>query len=206
MSDNGFASIKEASSSRAAAWLAQRSPDEVNQAAVLMAKEHGITLNVPQTMTDLRVVTFMGYETVFGDGDFAAASEELRKLLTPASKKEIEAYLAELSVITARRQADEFEERLRLRAYVVRLSRFPADVARHALLVHAWHYWPTWAELEKVCSVKVAPRWRMIRALEREIGKEPPIVRADAEDWEAVRLSSDQREHECRLWDRHFKI
>lgn len=100
-----------------------------------------------------------------------AALADLRKFMTPAPKREIEAWLAELSVLVAKRPSDEFEESLRIEAYAARLSGYPADVARAALLGRTWKFWPTWDELEKVCHSLESPRRVMIRALER--GPEP---------------------------------
>ena len=51
-----------------------------------------------------------------------------------APRREIEAWLAELSVIVARRGQPEFDEVLRLEAYAGRLQSYPADVAKAALL------------------------------------------------------------------------
>lgn len=100
-----------------------------------------------------------------------AALADLRKFCTPAPKREIEVWLAELSVLVAKRPGDEVEESLRVEAYAGRLSDFPADVARSALLGKTWKFWPTWEELEKVCNSLASPRVVMIRALER--GPEP---------------------------------
>ena len=108
-----------------------------------------------------------------------AALADLRKFMTPAPKREIEAWLAELSVLVAKRPGDAFEESLRIEAYAGRLSGYPADVARSALLGKTWKFWPTWDELEKVCNSLESPRRVMIRALERgpdpkEAPRRPP--------------------------------
>jgi hypothetical protein len=92
---------------------------------------------------------------------------DLEKMKTPAPKSEIEVWLAELSVIVRRRPDDEFAENLRIAAYASRLAQFPADVARAALLTHTWEFWPSWAELQKVCAALVAPRDAIISAVSR---------------------------------------
>lgn len=79
-----------------------------------------------------------------------------------ATTNQIEEWLAELSVITRRRQDDEITESLRLAAYSRRLSQYPADVAAEALLRHRWLFFPAWAELEEVCERLVTPRRAML--------------------------------------------
>lgn len=111
-----------------------------------------------------------------------AAANALRKLATPAEARDVEGWLAELSVIVAKRVDDEFSESLRLEAYASRLRRFPADVARAAVLDHPWRFWPAWAELEKVCDRLMAPRRAMLNALERGKAPQPePRERITAE-------------------------
>lgn len=96
-----------------------------------------------------------------------AAIDDLEKLLTPAPPEQIEAWLAELSVIAPKRASDAFEESLRLTAYTSRLGAYPADVARYATIVRRWQFWPSWAELEAACEEAVRPRLQMIAALRR---------------------------------------
>lgn len=100
-------------------------------------------------------------------GDHAAALADLRNFLTPAPIRTIEAWLAELSVIVARRADDEFADELRVSVYSSRLSRFPADVVRAVLTEATYKFWPTWEELEKRCRALTGPRLQMIAALER---------------------------------------
>lgn len=80
----------------------------------------------------------------------ADAMEMLARASTPAPKRQIEGWLAELSVLVAKRQDDEFAENLRVEAYCGRVGRYPADVARVALLHRTWRFWPTWDELAGV--------------------------------------------------------
>lgn len=155
--------------SPAAAWLAKRSPHEVNTALASRASHAGIELSLSDkafTTADGRTLWVTGAVRVHGEGDALAFADELRGFLTPAPRSALEGWLAELSVITARRQGDEFEEELRLRAYAQRLAAYPADVARHVCLVHSWRFWPSWAEMEEVCRAAVSMRHATIRALE----------------------------------------
>jgi hypothetical protein len=105
-------------------------------------------------------------------GDHAAALADLRNFMTPAPIRQIEAWLAEMSVIVAKRQGDEMEEGLRITAYSSRLSRYPADVAKTVTIGSSYKFWPTWDELEKRCDALTSPRRQMIAALER--GPQPP--------------------------------
>ncbi|MDB6454728.1 hypothetical protein [Falsirhodobacter sp. 20TX0035] len=118
-----------------------------------------------------------------------AAIEDLRNFMTPAPAREIEAWLAELSVIVARRADDEFGEELRIAAYAGRLGRYPADVVRDVLLRQTYRFWPTWEELEKRCEAMTGPRRHMIHAM--EVGpapKEQP--RRAATDEERARIQA----------------
>ena len=104
-------------------------------------------------------------------GDHAAALADLRNFLTPAPIREIEGWLAVLSVKVAKRRDDEFTEELRLTTYAAELAQYPADVAR-AVTQMTYGFWPTWQEMEGRCKALVGPRLRMIAALEQ--GPKPP--------------------------------
>ena len=114
-----------------------------------------------------------------------AALADLKKFMTPAPIRRIEEWLAELSVICAKRRDSDFDEGLRLTAYASRLSRYPADVVRHALLERTWQFWPTWAELEKVCAAKTGPRKQMVHALEHPTHHSEPTKRPPTEEEKA---------------------
>jgi hypothetical protein len=98
------------------------------------------------------------------EDDRTALAVDLRRLLTPAPIREIEGWLAELSVIVARRPQEEVDEAVRLTAYSNRLAAYPADVARHALLGLRWKFWPTWDELAEVCDGLASTRKVMVAA------------------------------------------
>ena len=172
----GAAGSTGGSSSALAPWLAARHPEEVDRAAVSRASSCGVSLHVDHDYRfprdeqgrSLGVVTVVRGCRVEGSPEArAAALRDLRRLLEPATVVQLEHWLAELSVIVARRPDDEAGETLRVAAYVRRLQGFPADVARAALLEHRWRFWPSWAELEEVCRRLGAPRRAMIAALER---------------------------------------
>lgn len=101
--------------------------------------------------------------SVSGDAEARRnAVEAISGFFTEAPTGKIEEWLAELSVITRRRQDDDITENLRLSAYASRLAEYPADVAREALLRHKWLFFPAWAELQDVCEQLVTPRRAML--------------------------------------------
>ena len=116
-----------------------------------------------------------------------AALVELRRFfLTPPPQREMEAWLAELSVITAKRADDEFTEQLRLKAYSERLADYPADVVREVLLKRTWRFWPAWAGLEEVCKdPRATTGAHILRAIETETERE------EARAQEAARVEAD---------------
>lgn len=157
--------------SRLLSWLVDRAPDKVDSALVSRASSRGVTLRV--TMTGGRTseggfdIWARGCEA---DGPADAMQqmiEDVEATMMPAPIDMIERWLAELSVIVARRPDDEFGDELRVTAYASRLSRYPADVARKAALGVSWKFWPAWSEMERVCERSVAGRRHMIDALRR---------------------------------------
>ncbi|MFT6299942.1 MAG: hypothetical protein ACJAWC_003318 [Yoonia sp.] len=96
-----------------------------------------------------------------------AALADLIKFQTPASPRQIECWLAELSVLCASRLREEMESALMITAYSSRLANYPADVVHDALLKKTWKWWPTWDELQKYCEAAASPRRHMIAALKK---------------------------------------
>lgn len=119
-----------------------------------------------------------------------AARRKLAPSMTPPEADQVSMWLAELSVITARREDDAATESLRLAAYASRLREYPADVVREALMVRRWKFFPAWAELADACDALVKPRRDMLAALER--------ARADADRKaaEASALPAPGQHHE----------
>jgi len=169
-----------ADTQRVAAWLARQSPADMDKAAVSRASSHGVGLRVryesryPSGPNGERLPSYdvaVGCDIGGTPDGIAAALADLRNFMTPAPAREIEGWLAELSVIVARRADDAFADELRVAAYASRLGRYPADVVRLVLLGQTYRFWPTWEELEKRCEAMTGPRRHMIAALER--GHEP---------------------------------
>ena len=182
------------------AWLANHSPAEVDKAAVSQALRRGVGLEVKydyrfpkdEKGNSLPMVVICKGCGVSGDEEGQAlALADLRKLQAPADVRMIEGWLAELSVVTAKRSDDEFTEELRLEAYASRLRKFPADVARAAVLDSPPKFWPTWNELEARCKSLSSPRNVMIAALENN---SPRQVTEDRERVTAARAAEIMRE------------
>lgn len=123
--------------------------------------------------------TFMPRDvSLAGDAvELAALADAYRKGMTRPSPDRVEEWLAELSVIVARRPDDDITEALRLRAYTNRLCEYPADVVREALCKVTWKYWPCWEELKGVCDALSAPRRVTLAAIERAMNREPSAPR-----------------------------
>ena len=178
--------------SRLVEWLAKRSPADVDKAAVSQASRHNVGLRLEcdyrfpkdEKGNSLGMVTLVkGCAVTGSEDDRRAALADIEKLQAAAPVPVVEGWLAELSVITAKRADDVFSETLRLEAYTSRLRRYPADVAREALLARTWKFWPSWAELEAICDRMAAPRKAMVKAL----AADPPNTTEDRE-----RVSADR--------------
>ena len=117
------------------------------------------------------------------------ALADLQNFMCPAPVRAIEGWLAELSVIVAKRQDDEFGEELRIAAYSSRLSEYPADVVRTVLLKDTYKFWPTWEELHRRCEQLTGPRRNMIAALSRPPVQPEPSRRL-ATDEEKARIQA----------------
>jgi hypothetical protein len=139
-----------------------------------------------------------GCEVAIAEGaDLEAAMDDLEKFQTPAPKRQVERWLAELSVLSAKRQDDGFSEALRLEAYATRLCQYPADIARNAVLGHSWKFWPTWSELEQVCENLASVRRSMAASLRRRSEPQP-------QDPGWRQATAEERQRAQELIDRLF--
>lgn len=163
----------------------------MDKAAVSRAQSHGVNLEIkyegryPVGQNGEYLPSYQVAVGCYIDGMQEArdaAIDDLRKFQTPAPVRQIEMWLAELSVLTAGRGTDGLEAELQLTAYASRLEDYPADVVRYALLKHTWKWFPSWAELEKVCVTKAAPRKHMIAALSMPEPDDEPVRRPQTRD------------------------
>ena len=174
--------VTPANSGRAVAWLVQRSPSEVDRALRSLASSHNVALQVSYDTRQTRdiagnVTTHFFAKSCQGSGQIEDAERVAAKIaaaMEPAPVGMIEGWLAELSVIVARKKDDEFGETLRIEAYASRLRAYPADVAKAALLGRVWRFWPSWAELADLCDSMVMERQHMLSAAYRLIKPAPP--------------------------------
>jgi hypothetical protein len=111
-----------------------------------------------------------------------AAIADLQNFMTKPEVRSVETWIAELSVLTAGRGREGFDAELMVSAYASRLSAYPADVVRYALLGKTWKWFPTWDELEKVCEAKTAPRRHMLAAMAQPVPDNEPQRREPTQD------------------------
>lgn len=190
--------IRLQDSSEIATWLAKHDPEDMDKAAELRALSHGANLEVRyqgRYPTGPNGESLPSYTVAVGCGiagssaSREAALADLIKFQTPAPVRQIERWLAELSVLTAGRGTDGIEAELQLTAYSSRLTKYPADVAKYALLDHRWKWFPAWAELERVCEAKAGPRRHMIAALSQP-EPDPEPTRRPATQEEKDRIAA----------------
>lgn len=197
MQRGGRGAVAQSSDSQVSDWLGRQRPADMDAAALSRASLHGVGLKVRyegrypvgpggDALPSYRMA--VGCEA-HGDADaMARALADLRNFMTPATSRQIEGWLARMSVVVAKRQDDAFGDELRVVEYASRLGRYPADVVHHALLGKSWQWWPTWAELERECEAMTAPRRQMIAALER--GPVPVIERRPPTPEERARIQA----------------
>lgn len=186
------------SSAKIAAWLAGKNPADMDKVAVSRALSHGVGLRVrhegrfPSGPNGERLpsYTLASGCDIRGDPEsIASALRDLRNFMTPATPRQIEGWIARMSVVTAKRKDDDFSEELRIMEYSSRLAIYPADVVHHVLIKDTYKFFPTWDELHKRCEALTSPRAHMIAALER--GPEPPEpVRRPPTDDERARVKA----------------
>jgi len=184
---------------RVAAWLSRQKPRDMDAAAVSRASSHNVSLTVKsrfmfpvgengERLPSYEIAT--GCEVSGTPEDIRAALADLRNFETPAPRRQIEMWLAELSVMVAKRQEDEFSEQLRVEAYASRLSQYPADVVRTVICEGTFKFWPTWDELKRKCDALASPRRSMIAALASYREPEPEPQRRAATDEEKARIAA----------------
>ncbi len=117
----------------------------------------------PSTYQPIESISISGTDTAVTD-----VLERAKHVLMPAPDETIRVWLAELSVLVARRLDDDMTETLRLQAYTDRLRLYPADVVHHVLLKKTYKFWPTWDELEARLNSLIEERRAIIAALERQ--------------------------------------
>ncbi len=181
---------------RVVEWLASRSPYQVEKALVSRASSRNVDLDIiyehrfprDDKGRPLPVQSVFRGVTVRGDREqIKKVCDDFRKALAPATQEMIEGWLAELSVITAKRNDDDFAEMLRIGAYVARLQRYPADILYEILLRRSHKFFPTWADLEPDLERMTRARHAVIHSLETKAKPpEPYEPRCSAESARSI--------------------
>lgn len=167
--------------------LAARTPAEVDSRLVSSALQCGVELRERYDPASRMMVMRATAKSL---DEVDAVTSKFVHAMTPPTRDQSEAWIAELSVITARREDDPGTEALRLTAYASRLADYPADVVKHALLSRRWKFFPSWSELADACDELVLPRRRMMRALdEAERRARKP---EDADEPQPARISAER--------------
>lgn len=86
------------------------------------------------------------------------AKETMAAAMAPAHQADIELWIAELSIITAKRNTSEAGAELLLIAYGTRLAQYPGDIVRETLKGWSGKWFPTWGELKEILDARTAPR------------------------------------------------
>lgn len=155
-------------------WLAARSPREADRELASLARSHGVNFSVEREITFSKLgpngeMLPPREPRCLGVAVRGAWSEELAErakcFLMPAPQDVIEQWLAELSVMVAKRADDDLSEELRLTAYAKRLQDYPADMVCHVLLGLRWKFWPTWFELAEMLDKMNVERSMIVRRL-----------------------------------------
>jgi hypothetical protein len=87
--------------------------------------------------------------------------------MAPAAIEDIEAWLGELSLVTARKTETGVDAVLTIKAYCKRLKQYPGDVVRHTLENWTGKWFPSWGELEAQMESEAAIRRAIAVAFER---------------------------------------
>jgi hypothetical protein len=206
----------EITTHRAAQWLASRKPSEVQRELALLVRSHGVSYSARREITfstlgpngeriPPREPRFLGYDV--SGAVTPELAERIDGFMQPAPINAIEQWLAELSVITAKRIDDDVSEELRLTAYARRLADYPADMVRHVLLDMRWKFFPTWAELGDKLDEMKEMRARLIQSIKENVVRpseplatksERVVEKCDMEQVKAAVAAQKERERALR--------
>ena len=143
-------------------------PPKVNtDAALSRMQQFGVTCSVKTEMVfpegmngeaTFRQMPVSLTVTTASSADLFGALAVMQEALYPAPREQIEEWLAELSVKTARRRETGNEAELALSVYTSHLREYPADAVRHVLRAYRGTWFPTWGELATALEEYVEPR------------------------------------------------
>lgn len=153
-----------------------RDPDSNTSAMVSSLRRHGVTATVRHKITfptDPKTGETSGWREVISgceiacttSADHKAALATVSQTMAPADEGDMEIWLAELTLVTARRNTSEAESELFLTAYTSRLAAYPGDIVRQTLKDWDGKWFPTWGELKEILEARTAPRVAIKTAL-----------------------------------------
>jgi hypothetical protein len=103
--------------------------------------------------------------TVSETANEARASEIVAAASAPARDEDMELWLSELGLVTAKRNMGDATAELFLVAYTKRLAAYPADIVRTTIQGWSGKWFPTWGELKDVLDARSAERGAIMTAL-----------------------------------------
>ena len=190
----------------ARAWLADKSPAEVDAALVTSLRSSlSVELIVkrewrfPEGKTPYSVSTTTGVKAP-SKANIERAISRIEMAMTPVTRQNAEEMVAQLSAATAMRSESEEMNEVKLDLYVDCLLRHPADVAREAIRQFAVEprkgtaWFPTLPEVEHACRNLSGDRLSFLFGLKAWKEPDPQVeaVKALERDWR--RLSTETTE------------
>lgn len=153
-----------------------RDPESNTSALVSSLRRHGVTATVKHKITfptDPKTGETSGWREVISgceialasNADHKAALATINHTMAPADEGDMEIWVAELTLVTARRNTSEAESELFLTAYTSRLKAYPGDIVRQTLKDWDGKWFPTWGELKEILEARTAPRVAIRAAL-----------------------------------------
>ncbi len=181
-SEPSGSALTDATAAQVAAWLASMEPRKADDRLQSHLQRFGFSISIktesrfPQkggmrTIPVAAVVTPNSPQAEFSgssaDKRAALAIVDVQRFMTPPTREQVIAWLAEVDTLTTRFAQDEGDSQATLAAYGRRLMEYPADIVRQVL--RAWpsksEKWPQWANLEPDLERLTKPRRLMLHAL-----------------------------------------
>lgn len=127
--------------------------------------------------------------------DLAACRRIVGAMMAPASIADTGKWLAELSLVTARKATGDDESAALIAAYHDRLKAYPGDVVRETLKSWRGKWFPTWGELADILDGRIAGRRAIVAAIQNHemLSKPAPQVAAPNE--------TDPAKLQQQVWD-----
>ena len=127
--------------------------------------------------------------------DLAACRRIVAAMMAPASIADTGKWLAELSLVSARKATGDDESAALIAAYHDRLKAYPGDVVRETLKSWRGKWFPTWGELADILDGRIAGRRAIVAAIQNHemLAKPAPKV--------ATVSTADPDKLQQQIWD-----